>query len=148
LAPVFNGVTLKDGLPFIPEEPARISASIPVALFPHSILCAHNIYRYGNEEQKGRDLPDLAKGRIWGAMALAEEAACSDIFSLRTKAKKSGNWYVLRGSKTYTTNVPFAEVYLVFAKTGKVTDPRISLPLSLKRGLRDFLWERLLTRWA
>ncbi|UCG63530.1 MAG: acyl-CoA dehydrogenase family protein [Deltaproteobacteria bacterium] len=105
------------------EELARVSASIPVALFPHSILCAHNIFRYGSEAQKERYLPVLARGRRWGAMALAEEAAGSDIFSLRTKAKRSGNDYVLRGSKTYITNVPFAEVYLVFAKTGEGDGP-------------------------
>lgn len=120
------------------EELARISASIPVALFPHSILCAHNIYRYGNEDQKERYLPDLAQGRRWGAMALAEEAAGSDIFSLRTKAKKSGNWYVLRGSKTYITNVPFAEVYLVFAKTGENDEPENISALIVEKGFKGF----------
>ena len=120
------------------EELARISASIPVALFPHSILCAHNIYRYGNEEQKGRYLPDLAQGRRWGAMALAEEAAGSDIFSLRTKARKSGSWYVLRGSKTYITNVPFAEVYLVFAKTGQGDGPENISAFIVEKGFEGF----------
>lgn len=120
------------------EELARISASIPVALFPHSILCAHNIYRYGNEEQKGRYLPDLAQGKRWGAMALAEEAAGSDIFSIRTKARKSRNWYVLRGSKTYITNVPFAEVYLVFAKTREGDGPENISAFIVEKGFEGF----------
>jgi len=92
-------------------------------LFPHSVLCAHNIYRYGNQEQKERYLPDLARGKKWGAMALAEVSAGSDIISLRTKAVKTGGEYVLKGSKTYITNVPFAEVYLVFARTGQDEGP-------------------------
>lgn len=106
------------------EEMARVAASVPVALFPHSILCAHNIYRYGNSEQKENYLPDLAKGKRWGAMALAEISAGSDIFSLRTIATKSGKEYLLKGSKNYITNVPFAEVYLVFAKTAKEKGPK------------------------
>jgi len=120
------------------EELARISASIPVALFPHSILCAHNIYRYGDEEQKGRYLPDLAQGRRWGAMALAEKAAGSDIFSLRAKAKRSGDDYILRGSKTYITNVPFAEVYLVFAKTGGGIEPGNISAFIVEKGFEGF----------
>ena len=106
------------------EELARISASVPVALFPHAILCAHNISLFATEEQKQRYLPDLAKGRKWGAMALAEPSAGSDILSLRTRAKRAGADYILRGSKTYITNVPFADVYLVFARTDPKKGPK------------------------
>jgi len=120
------------------EELARISASIPVALFPHSILCAHNIYRYGNEEQKGRYLPDLAQGKKWGAMALAERAAGSDIFSIRTKAKRSKYNYIVRGSKTYITNVPFAEIYLVFAKTSGGIEPENISAFIVEKGFEGF----------
>lgn len=106
------------------EEMARVSASVPVALFPHSILCAHNLYRYGNDEQRDRYLPDLAGGKRWGAMALAEISAGSDIFSIRTRATRSKEEYLLKGSKNYITNVPFAEVYLVFAKTSGEKGPK------------------------
>ncbi len=106
------------------EEMARVSASVPVALFPHSILCAHNLYRYGNDEQRDRYLPDLAGGKRWGAMALAEISAGSDIFSIRTRATRSEAEYLLKGSKNYITNVPFAEVYLVFAKTSGEKGPK------------------------
>jgi len=120
------------------EELARVSASIPVALFPHSILCAHNIFRYGSKEQKEIYLPDLARGRRWGAMALAEKAAGSDIFSLKAKAKRSGDDYILRGSKTYITNVPFAEVYLVFAKTGGAIEPGNISAFIVERDFQGF----------
>ena len=108
----------------IGEELARISASIPVALFPHAILCAHNIFLFANPEQKERYLPDLALGKRWGAMALAEVSAGSDILSLRTKAVRTGTDYILKGAKTYITNVPFADVYLVFARTNDQEGPR------------------------
>jgi len=108
----------------IGEETARVSASIPVALFPHAILCAHNIFLFANEEQRERYLPDLARGRKWGAMGLAEPSAGSDILSLRTKAVKTGGDYILRGSKRYITNVPFADVYLIFARTGEKGGPK------------------------
>lgn len=120
------------------EEMARIAASVPVALFPHSILCAHNIYRYGNDEQKKRYLPDLAKGRKWGAMALAEISAGSDIFSLRTVATRSGQEYLLKGSKNFITNVPFAEVYLVFARTSKEKDPEGISAFIVEKGFDGF----------
>lgn len=102
----------------IGEELARISASVPVALFPHAVLCAHNLHLCGTTQQKETYLPDLAAGRKWGAMALAEAAAGSDVLSIRTKGEKNGSDYSLRGSKTFITNVPFANVYLVFARTG------------------------------
>ena len=108
----------------IGEELARISASVPVALFPHAILCAHNISLFANQEQKERYLPDLALGRRWGAMALAEVSAGSDILSLRTKAVRTGTDYILKGAKNYITNVPFADVYLVFARTNHQEGPK------------------------
>lgn len=118
--PAEYGGTFSDYLSIVitGEELSRVSASVPVALFPHSILCAHNITLSGTRAQKEQYLPVLAKGERWGAMALAEASAGSDILSLRTKANRSGNDYVLKGSKTYITNVPFAEIYVVFTRTG------------------------------
>ncbi len=107
----------------IGEELARISASVPVALFPHAMLCAHNIYLSGTDFQKERYLPILASGKKWGAMALAEVSAGSDILSIRTKASKSKGGYVLKGAKTFVTNAPFAEIYLVFARTAAGRGP-------------------------
>jgi len=122
----------------IGEETARISASVPVALFPHAILCAHNIFLFATKEQKQRYLPDLARGRRWGAMALAEPAAGSDILSLRTRAQRAGPDYILRGSKTYITNVPFAEIYLVFARTDRGKGPRGLSAFIVEKGFYGF----------
>lgn len=119
------GGTFRDYLSvvLIGEEFARVSASVPVALFPHAMLCAHNIFLSGTEDQRRRWLPVLAAGKKWGAMALAEAAAGSDILSLRTRAAESGASYTLNGAKTLITNVPFADIYLVFAKTSAAKGP-------------------------
>lgn len=120
------------------EELSRVCASVPVALFPHSILCAHNIYRYGTEEQKGKYLPDLATGKKWGAMALTEVSAGSDALSLRARAEKSGSEYLLSGSKTFVTNAPFAGVYLVYAKTAPERGPDGISAFIVEKGFAGF----------
>ena len=101
----------------IGEEMARVSASVPVALFPHALLCARNIALSGSASQKERFLPDLAAGRKWGALALAEASAGSDILALRTRASRTSQGYRLKGAKTFITNGPFADVYLLYART-------------------------------
>ncbi len=120
------------------EELSRVSASVPVALFPHAILCAHNIYRYGTEGQRDRYLPDLAKGKKWGAMALTEVSAGSDALAIRTRAERSGNDYLLNGSKTFVTNVPFADVYLIYAKTDPKKGPDGVSAFVVEKGFAGF----------
>jgi butyryl-CoA dehydrogenase len=120
------------------EELARVSASVPVALFPHAILCAHNIYRYGTDVQRKRYLADLAQGKKWGAMALTEVSAGSDALSLRTTAGKAENGFVLNGSKTFITNVPFADVYLIYAKTALRKGPESISGFIVEKGTRGF----------
>jgi len=120
------------------EELSRVSASVPVALFPHSILCAHNIYRYGTEGQKEKYLPDLAAGKKWGAMALTEVSAGSDALSLRTRAERSGSEYILNGSKTFVTNVPFADLYLIYAKTAPEKGPDGISAFIVEKGFAGF----------
>jgi len=120
------------------EEFSRVSASIPVALFPHAILCAHSIYRYGTEEQRKKYLPDLARGKRWGAMALSEVSAGSDALSMRTRAEKSGNDYLLNGSKTFITNVPFADVYFIYAKTAPEKGPDGISTFIVEKGFPGF----------
>ena len=122
----------------IGEELARVSASVPVALFPHAMLCAHNLYLSGSNSQKEHYLPILAAGKKWGAMALAEISAGSDILSIRTKATKSEGGYVLKGSKTLITNVPFAEIYLVFARTSDERGPEGISAFIVEKGYPGF----------
>jgi isovaleryl-CoA dehydrogenase len=84
----------------------------------HDSLCANNIYRNGNEQQRRKYLPDLCAGRTIGAPGLTEPGAGSDALgSMRTTARRDGDHYILNGSKISITNGPVADVLLVYAKT-------------------------------
>lgn len=99
---------------------ARWNHAMALAWVAHDNLCANNIYRNGNEDQRRRYLPDLCAGRKIGALGLTEPGAGSDALgSMRTTARRDGDHYVLNGSKIYITNGPVADVLLVYAKTDK-----------------------------
>jgi isovaleryl-CoA dehydrogenase len=99
---------------------ARWNHALALAWVAHDNLCANNIYRNGNEDQRRRYLPDLCSGRKVGALGLTEPGAGSDALgSMRTTARRDGDHYVLNGSKIYITNGPVADVLLVYAKTDK-----------------------------
>lgn len=99
---------------------ARWNHAMALAWVAHDNLCANNIYRNGNEEQRRRYLPDLCSGRKIGALGLTEPGAGSDAMgSMRTTARRDGDDYVLNGSKIYITNGPVADVLLVYAKTDR-----------------------------
>jgi isovaleryl-CoA dehydrogenase len=96
---------------------ARYCASTAAIWGSHVDLCAANICRNGNEEQKNRFLPDLAIGKKLGAMAMTEPEAGSDVLAMRTRAVNKGDFFVLDGRKTFITNGPVADIFLVYAKT-------------------------------
>ena len=99
---------------------ARWNHAMALAVVAHDNLCANNIYRNGNEEQRRKYLPGLCSGKKIGALGLTEPGAGSDALgSMRTTATKDGDHYVLNGSKIYITNGPVADVLLVYAKTDK-----------------------------
>lgn len=79
--------------------------------------CEIPILKFGREDQKRRYLPGLSGGSLIGSQAMSEPGSGSDAFSLRTLAEKKGNRYVLNGSKTFITNAPVADVFVVFART-------------------------------
>ncbi len=113
------------------EEVARVDAAIALTLAAHNMLCTSHIYRFGNEEQRLRYVPRLARGEILGAWALTEPQAGSDIGAVQTTAKTDGAGWILNGSKVFTTHGSLAGLYVVMGSTGRGT-----------KGLSAFVVER------
>jgi isovaleryl-CoA dehydrogenase len=101
------------------EEVARASASIGLSYGAHSNLCVNQIRRWGNAEQKAKYLPKLISGEHVGSLAMSEVGAGSDVVSMKLKAEKKGDRYVLNGTKFWITNAPYADTLVVYAKTGE-----------------------------
>src|SRR5437868_9862633 len=97
------------------EEISRASASIGLSYGAHSNLCVNQIRRNGNDEQRRRYLPKLISGEHVGALAMSEPGAGSDVVSMRTRADRKGDRYVLNGSKMWITNGPLADTFVVYA---------------------------------
>ncbi len=99
------------------EEISRGSASIGLSYGAHSNLCVNQIYRNGSPEQKLKYLPKLISGEHIGALAMSEPNAGSDVVSMKLKADKRGDRYILNGTKMWITNGPDAHTYVIYAKT-------------------------------
>ncbi|QNM95925.1 isovaleryl-CoA dehydrogenase [Chitinimonas koreensis] len=99
------------------EEISRGSASVGLSYGAHSNLCVNQIHKNGNAEQKARFLPKLVSGEHVGALAMSEPNAGSDVVSMKLRADKVGDRYVLNGSKMWITNGGDADVLVVYAKT-------------------------------
>jgi isovaleryl-CoA dehydrogenase len=106
------------------EEISRGSASIGLSYGAHSNLCVNQIRRNGTDDQKRRYLPKLMSGEHVGALAMSEPGAGSDVISMRTRAEKKGDRYILNGSKMWITNGPQADTLVVYAKTDPSAGPR------------------------
>lgn len=115
------------------EEISRASGSIGLSYGAHSNLCVNQLRRWGNADQKRRYLPNLISGDHLGALAMSEPNAGSDVVSMRLRADKRGDSYVLNGSKFWITNGPQAETLIVYAKT----DPDAG-----SKGITAFLIEK------
>ncbi|WP_111496300.1 isovaleryl-CoA dehydrogenase [Marinobacter bohaiensis] len=99
------------------EEISRASASIGLSYGAHSNLCVNQIHRNGNDAQKEKYLPKLVSGEHVGALAMSEPNAGSDVVSMKLRADKKGDRYVLNGNKMWITNGPDADTYVIYAKT-------------------------------
>lgn len=99
------------------EELAAGSSGVALSAGAHGSLCVYNLYRNGTEAQRDRYLPDLCAGRTVGSLCITEPDTGSDALGMTTQATKDGDHYVLKGTKTWITNAPIADVFLVYAKT-------------------------------
>ena len=106
------------------EEISRASASVALSYGAHSNLCVNQIRRNGTEAQKRKYLPKLISGEHVGALAMSEPGAGSDVVSMRLKAERRGDRYVLNGSKMWITNGPNADIIVVYAKTDAEAGPK------------------------
>ena len=132
-----SGLTYPD-FAMIIEELARVDASVALSVAAHNSLCSNHIFLAGSEEQKKRYLVPLAKGEKIGAWSLTEPTAGSDAAGTRTTAVRSGDDYVLNGSKTFATHGSVADVAVVFAVTDRTRE---------KHGISAFILERGMPGW-
>ncbi len=115
------------------EEISRGSASVGLSYGAHSNLCLNQIQKNGTDAQKQRYLPALCSGEHIGALAMSEPGSGSDVVSMKLKAEKRGDRYVLNGNKMWITNGPDANTYVVYAKT---------TPDAGSKGITAFIIER------
>jgi len=115
------------------EEISRASASVGLSYGAHSNLCLNQIKLNGSEAQRNQYLPRLCSGEHIGALAMSEPGAGSDVVSMRLRAERQGDEFVLNGNKMWITNGPDADVYVIYAKT----DPDAG-----SKGITAFIIER------
>jgi isovaleryl-CoA dehydrogenase len=120
------------------EEVSRGSASIGLSYGAHSNLCINQIRRNGTPEQKRRYLPKLISGEHVGALAMSEAGAGSDVVSMKLKAEKRGDRYILNGTKFWITNGPCADVLVIYAKTEPAAGPRGITAFIVEKGFKGF----------
>lgn len=120
------------------EEISRASASVGLSYGAHSNLCVNQIYRNGSAEQKQRYLPGLISGENVGALAMSEPGAGSDVVSMKLRAEKKGDRYILNGNKMWITNGPDADTLVVYAKTDPEAGPRGITAFLIEKGFSGF----------
>lgn len=120
------------------EEVSRASASIGLSYGAHSNLCVNQIRRWGTPEQKHKYLPKLISGEHVGSLAMSEAGSGSDVMSMRTRADKKGDRYVLNGTKFWITNAPSADTLVVYAKTDPEAGSKGCTAFLVERGMKGF----------
>ena len=120
------------------EEISRASASVGLSYGAHSNLCVNQIRRNGSEDQKRRYLPKLISGENVGALAMSEPGAGSDVVSMKLRAEKKGDRYLLNGNKMWITNGPDADTLVVYAKTDPGAGSRGITAFLIEKGFKGF----------
>src|SRR5438046_973425 len=120
------------------EEISRASGSVGLSYGAHSNLCVNQIYRNGNAAQKRKYLPRLISGEHVGALAMSEPGAGSDVVSMRLRAARKADRYVLNGNKMWITNGPDADTLVVYAKTDLQAGPRGITAFLVEKGMKGF----------
>src|SRR4029079_9176265 len=120
------------------EEISRASGAVGLSYGAHSNLCVNQIRRHGSELQKRKYLPKLISGEHVGALAMSEPGAGSDVVSMRTRADKKGDRYVLNGSKMWITNGPIADTMVIYAKTDRTAGARGITAFIVEKGFKGF----------
>jgi isovaleryl-CoA dehydrogenase len=120
------------------EEISRASASVGLSYGAHSNLCINQIARWGTAEQKAKYLPKLISGEHVGSLAMSEPGSGSDVVSMRLKAEKRNDRYVLNGNKFWITNGPHADTLVVYGKTDPDAGPRGITAFLIEKGMKGF----------
>ena len=120
------------------EEISRASGSVGLSYGAHSNLCVNQIRRNGNARQKTKYLPKLVSGEHVGALAMSEAGSGSDVVSMRLRAERKGDRYILNGSKMWITNGPDADTLVVYAKTDAHAGPRGITAFLVEKGIEGF----------
>ncbi|MEM8794522.1 MAG: isovaleryl-CoA dehydrogenase [Pseudomonadota bacterium] len=143
-----HGITVKEedggaGMGYVAhcvalEEISRASASVGLSYGAHSNLCINQIARWGTDEQKAKYLPKLISGEHVGALAMSEPGSGSDVVSMRLRAEKRNDRYLLNGNKMWITNGPDAETLVVYAKTDPDGGPRGITAFLIEKDMAGF----------
>jgi isovaleryl-CoA dehydrogenase len=120
------------------EEVSRASASVGLSYGAHSNLCVNQINRWGNADQKAKYLPKLCSGEHVGSLAMSEPGSGSDVVSMKLRAEKRNDRYVLNGNKMWITNGPDADTLVVYAKTDMDAGPKGITAFLIERGMAGF----------
>ncbi|MBO6806309.1 MULTISPECIES: isovaleryl-CoA dehydrogenase [Thalassospira] len=120
------------------EEISRASASVALSYGAHSNLCVNQIKRNATAEQKAKYLPKLMSGEHIGALAMSEPGAGSDVVSMKLKAEKKGDRYILNGNKMWITNGPDADTLVVYAKTDPDAGPKGITAFIIEKTFKGF----------
>ena len=121
------------------QEISRASASVGLSYGAHSNLCVNQLRLNGSLKQKEKYLPKLISGEHVGALAMSETDAGSDVVSMKLKATKMGENFILNGSKMWITNAPNANIFIVYAKTINDEDNKEKITaFVVERGYKGF----------